>query len=95
VHKSPSSDVFEAVLLPSSQRSFRVVTGCPQQCSDLFNKRLDHGRFQCNCAQAPWHSLPAGARRDFAIERCFIYLDPDYAGADTARYPWLADEGKR
>jgi hypothetical protein len=27
--------------------------------------------------------------RNFAIERCFIYLDPDYAGADTARYPWL------
>jgi ketosteroid isomerase-like protein len=33
--------------------------------------------------------------RDFMIERCFIYLDPDYAGADTTRYPWLADEGKR
>ncbi len=27
--------------------------------------------------------------RDFLIQRCFIYLDPDYAGADTARYPWL------
>jgi hypothetical protein len=26
---------------------------------------------------------------DFKIQRCFIYLDPDYAGADTARYPWL------
>ena len=24
------------------------------------------------------------------IHRLFIYLDPDYAGADTARYPWLA-----
>jgi len=23
------------------------------------------------------------------IHRLFIYLDPDYAGADTARYPWL------
>jgi ketosteroid isomerase-like protein len=23
------------------------------------------------------------------IERCFIYLDPDYAGADTSRYPWI------
>jgi ketosteroid isomerase-like protein len=33
--------------------------------------------------------------RDFVIERCFIYLDPDYAGADTGRYPWLADEGIR
>ena len=21
---------------------------------------------------------------------CFIYLDPDYAAQDTARYPWLA-----
>jgi ketosteroid isomerase-like protein len=33
--------------------------------------------------------------RNFAIERCFIYLDPDYAGADTARYPWLANTGTR
>jgi ketosteroid isomerase-like protein len=24
------------------------------------------------------------------IHRCFVYLDPDYAGKDTARYPWLA-----
>jgi hypothetical protein len=30
--------------------------------------------------------------RDFLIQRCFIYLDPDYAGGDTARYPWLAAE---
>ncbi|HWN36672.1 MAG TPA: nuclear transport factor 2 family protein, partial [Pseudonocardia sp.] len=29
--------------------------------------------------------------RDFLIQRCFIYLDPDYAGKDTERYPWLAD----
>lgn len=29
--------------------------------------------------------------RDFKIQRCFIYLDPDYAGADTARYPWLKE----
>jgi ketosteroid isomerase-like protein len=28
--------------------------------------------------------------RDFQIQRCFIYLDPDYAGLDTERYPWLA-----
>jgi ketosteroid isomerase-like protein len=28
--------------------------------------------------------------RDFRIQRCFIYLDPDYAGRDTERYPWLA-----
>jgi hypothetical protein len=27
--------------------------------------------------------------RDWKIQRCFIYLDPDYAGLDTARYPWL------
>ncbi|MDO6851674.1 nuclear transport factor 2 family protein [Priestia megaterium] len=27
--------------------------------------------------------------RDFKIQRLFIYLDPDYAGEDTARYPWL------
>ncbi len=29
--------------------------------------------------------------RDFLIQRCFIYLDPDYAGADTDRYPWLGE----
>jgi hypothetical protein len=23
-----------------------------------------------------------------------IYLDPDYAGSDTARYPWLAAGGR-
>ncbi|CAE6841568.1 nuclear transport factor 2 family protein [Paraburkholderia domus] len=27
--------------------------------------------------------------RDFKIQRCHVYLDPDYAGADTARYPWI------
>jgi len=30
--------------------------------------------------------------RDFLIQRCFIYLDPDYAGGDTARYPWLGKD---
>jgi pimeloyl-ACP methyl ester carboxylesterase len=28
--------------------------------------------------------------RDWKIQRCFIYLDPDYASQDTGRYPWLA-----
>ena len=28
--------------------------------------------------------------RDFLIQRVFIYLDPDYAGKDTDRYPWLS-----
>ena len=32
--------------------------------------------------------------RDFLIQRCFIYLDPDYAGADTDRYPWLSADGR-
>jgi hypothetical protein len=32
--------------------------------------------------------------RDFLIQRCFIYLDPDYAGKDTARYPWLSQSGR-
>lgn len=27
--------------------------------------------------------------RDGLIQRLFVYLDPDYADADTARYPWL------
>ncbi|WP_061160300.1 nuclear transport factor 2 family protein [Caballeronia temeraria] len=30
--------------------------------------------------------------RDFKIQRCYVYLDPDYGGADTARYPWLSVE---
>jgi hypothetical protein len=29
--------------------------------------------------------------RDGLIQRLHIYLDPDYAGHDTARYPWLRD----
>jgi hypothetical protein len=33
--------------------------------------------------------------RDFLIQRCFIYLDPDYAGLDTARYPWLAGGSRK
>jgi hypothetical protein len=28
--------------------------------------------------------------RDFKIQRCFIYFDPDYEDVDTGRYPWLA-----
>jgi ketosteroid isomerase-like protein len=32
--------------------------------------------------------------RDFLIQRVFIYLDPDYAGKDTDRYPWLSADGR-
>jgi len=32
--------------------------------------------------------------RDFLIQRCFIYLDPDYSGLDTSRYPWLSANGR-
>jgi hypothetical protein len=32
--------------------------------------------------------------RDFLIQRCFVYLDPDYAGLDTDRYPWLSAAGR-
>lgn len=31
--------------------------------------------------------------RNGKIQRCFIYLDPDYAGKDTERYPWLKAGG--
>jgi ketosteroid isomerase-like protein len=31
--------------------------------------------------------------RDFKIQRLYIYLDPDYWGRDTGRYPWLAKKG--
>jgi hypothetical protein len=27
--------------------------------------------------------------RDWKIQRCFIYLDPDDAGRDTEGYPWI------
>ncbi|MDR2114204.1 MAG: hypothetical protein LBO75_02875 [Bifidobacteriaceae bacterium] len=27
--------------------------------------------------------------RQFQIHRVFVYLDPDYAGRDTDRYPWI------
>jgi ketosteroid isomerase-like protein len=33
--------------------------------------------------------------RNHLIERCFIYLDPDYAGADIHRYPWLSEAGSQ
>jgi hypothetical protein len=32
--------------------------------------------------------------RDVLIQRCFIYLDPDYAEHDTQRYPWLSSGGR-
>ena len=32
--------------------------------------------------------------RGSLIRRCFIYLDPDYAGRDTDRYPWLSAGGR-
>lgn len=28
---------------------------------------------------------------DGKVRRLFIYLDPDYAGKDTQRYPWIRD----
>jgi hypothetical protein len=33
--------------------------------------------------------------RGFKVHRLFIYVDPDYAGADIARYPWLSSDGTR
>lgn len=57
------------------------------------------GRSSGEHRDGPWRSdVPAwGAGRwcdvfevrDFLIQRVFIYLDPDYAGQDVARYPWL------
>jgi hypothetical protein len=53
-------------------------------------------------ADGPWRAGVSHAGRwcdvfevrDFLIQRCFVYLDPDYAGRDTARYPWLARDGR-
>jgi hypothetical protein len=33
--------------------------------------------------------------RDFKIQRCFVYLDPDFAGKDVQRYPWLSQSVTR
>ncbi len=32
--------------------------------------------------------------RNHKIQRVYIYLDPDYAGRDTDRYPWLRPAGE-
>ena len=43
-------------------------------------------------ADGPWHEgrwCDVFEIRAGRIERCFIYLDPDYAGKDTDRYPWI------
>jgi len=32
--------------------------------------------------------------RDLLTQRYFIYLDPDWAGLDTDRYPWLSAGGR-
>ena len=32
--------------------------------------------------------------RDWKIQRIFVYLDPDYAGRDTERYPWLKEPSR-
>ena len=43
---------------------------------------------------APNVDCITGGSGDFLIQRCFIYLDPDYAGLDTSRYPWLSADGR-
>lgn len=68
-----------------------IMTG-----TDLF---ACEGTSQGEHRDGPWHAGLEEWRpgrwcdvfevRDFLIQRCFIYLDPDYAGQDTARYPWL------
>jgi hypothetical protein len=56
-----------------------------------------YGEHQAGAWRAGVHEWAAGRWcdvfeiRDFKIQRCFIYLDPDYAGADTERYPWLKE----
>ncbi|EHP41096.1 hypothetical protein OR16_21878 [Cupriavidus basilensis OR16] len=32
--------------------------------------------------------------RDFRIQRCYVYLDPDYGGNDVERYPWLSKQSE-
>jgi hypothetical protein len=55
-----------------------------------------HGEHRDGAWRAGVHEWAAGRFcdvfeiRDWLIQRVFIYLDPDYAGLDTARYPWLS-----
>lgn len=57
-----------------------------------------YGEHQAGTRRAALHNWGAGRFcdvfeiRDFKIQRCFIYLDSDYAGADTERYPWLQEQ---
>ena len=51
---------------------------------DLFAAGVTHAGRWCDVFEV----------RDFLIQRCFIYLDPDYAGLDTDRYPWLSAGGR-
>ena len=71
-------------------------TGCSRGGDMLVVEGTSHGEHQ----DGPWRAGEPehGAGRwcdvfeirDWKIQRCFIYLDPDYAGQDTERYPWLA-----
>lgn len=53
-------------------------------------------------ADGPWRAGVSHAGRwcdvfevrDSLIQCCFIYLDPDYGGRDTARYHWLSAGGR-
>ena len=54
----------------------------------MASTRTGHGGPACrNGAAGRWCDV--FEIRDWKIQRCFIYLDPDYAAQDTARYPWI------
>ena len=66
-----------------------IMSGCDPSCA--------RAPATASTRTAPWRAGSPEWRagrwcdvfeiRDFLIQRCFIYLDPDYAGKDTARYP--------
>ena len=78
----------------------RTSTGSSRAATCVVCEGTSHGEHR----DGPWRAgVPEwGAGRwcdvfeirDWQIQRCFIYLDPDYAGKDTARYPWLKDEAR-
>jgi ketosteroid isomerase-like protein len=54
----------------------------------LVAEGTSHGQHR----DGPWRAgrwCDVFAIRAGKIHRCFVYLDPDYAGRDTDRYPWL------
>ena len=91
---SASCSPTSAARSPRSSTTTPTSTGCSRR-DVVVCEGTSHGEHR----DGPWRAgVPEwGAGRwcdvfeirDWKIQRCFIYLDPDYASKDTQRYPWL------